>query len=497
MKRIVRFLTLLIFFGALAAGVLLFVQGQGQAGAQEQASDVIDEAVVVRDSLRVTISATGAVAPDRQVALLFELANPVTEIFVEEGQPVQAGDPLARVQATEFESALQDALILVSLRQIALDALLAPARDVDVTAAQAALDAAQAQLVAAYGADSPEQEAIARVQAELARNRLWQAQLQRDLAVNPPAVTITQDIPGGGSITETIQPPGADPEQFESGLEQAEFGIQVADARAQAAGSDSVNAGLVASAEAAIVAAQTALDRLVNGPSAIDIRMAQIDLEQAQRGADLAQANLDRATLRAPFAGVIASLNLTVGEPPSAQQPAIQLINTDAYYLDLALDETDIGRVELGQQVVFDLDALPGETITGVVTRTSIVPAPQVPGQQVVTYIVRVTLDPTTAPVRAGMTATASIIVSEVPDTLLLPNRFIRIDRDTDDAFVTIQTAPGEFEELPLSLGARNETTTEILAGLTEGQRVVLVPRAVFNPVGQPPAGQGGGPGGN
>jgi HlyD family secretion protein len=277
-------------------------------------------------------------------------------------------------------------------------------------------------------------------------------------------------------------------------LEQAAFGVEVADARADASSSSSANAGAIASAQAAIVAAQTALDRLVNGPSALDVEMAQIDLEQAQRAVDQAQANLDRALLRAPFDGMVAQLNLTVGEPPAAQQAAVLLINTDSYYLDLALDENDIGRVEVGQTVELDLDALAGETLTGTVTRTSIAPAPLTPGQRVVTYLVRVTLDPTDAPVRAGMTATASIIVSEVEDTLVLPNRFIRIDRATGDAFVTIQPEPGVFEEIPVRLGARNETATEILSGVAEGQPVVLVPQALFNPVGQGPGGGQGGP---
>lgn len=479
MRRISRILVPVIIIGVLAAGIMLFIQGR-DAGAQETASDVIDETVVRRDSLRVTVGATGSIAPQREVTLAFELPNVIDDIHVGEGQAVVAGDVLAQQNADALEAALRDAEIARDLRQIAYDALLAPPRDVDVASAQAALDVAQAQLAATYSTSSPEQADIASIQAELARNQLWQAQLQRDMAVNPPSRTIVQDVPGVGTVEQTIDVPGADPDQFAPGLEQAEFGVQVADAQAAAASNNGADAGAVASAQAAIVQAQTALDRLLNGPSEIDVHMAAIDLQQAQLGVDLAQSNLDRAALRAPFDGVVGKMNLTIGEPPPQQSAAIVMIDPSGYYIDLAIDENDIGSIEAGQRVELTLDALPSEMLGGAVTRTDIAPVPAALGQtqQVVTYLVRVRLDPTDAPLRAGMTATASILVSEREDTLVLSNRFIRIERDSGMAFVTIQNENGAFEEIPVVLGARNETESEIVSGIEEGMRVVLVPRA-------------------
>ncbi|MBE0690892.1 MAG: HlyD family efflux transporter periplasmic adaptor subunit [Anaerolineae bacterium] len=481
MRRLSRVLVTAGVVTALAASVFLFIQGQN-AGAQETASDVIDETVVRTDTLRVTIGATGSIAPQREVTLSFELPNVLNAIFVSEGQAVAAGDVLAQQDADSLAAALGDARIGRDLAQISYDALLAPPRDVDVAAAQAAINVAEAQLAASYSTASPEQADIAQLQAELARNQLWQAQLQRDMAINPPPVTVFQDVPGVGTVEQTIDVPGANPDQFAPGLEQAEFGVQVADAQAAAADSRGADAGAVTSAQAAIIQAQTALDRLVNGPSEIDVHMAAIELQQAQLGVDLAQSNLDRAALRAPFDGVIGQLNLTLGEPPPRQEAAILMIDPSGYYIDLAIDETDIGRIEIGQQVELTLDALPSEMLTGAVTRTDIAPAALAPDQtqQVVTYSVRVQVDPTDAPLRAGMTATALILISERTDTLVLSNRFIRLDRDSGTAFVTIQHENGVFEEIPVALGARNDTESEILSGIDEGTRVVLVPRAAF-----------------
>jgi HlyD family secretion protein len=503
MRRVFRWLLIIGLVAALALGLVFVLQGQENPDAQsEPSADIIDAALAERGTLRVAIGATGAAAPVREVGLSFELPGIVAEVLVSEGETVSAGQPLARLNADSLAAAVRDAELLRDLRRIAFDALTTPPREVDIAAAQAVVDAARAQLAAAYNTASPEQAEIARIQADLARNQLWQAQLQRDLAVSPAPLTFTIPdlgipIPTGVPIPPGIPQPGetivipqqgADPRQFEGGLEQAEIGVQAADARALAAANRGADAGAVASANAALVAAQTTLDRLLNGATENDRQMVALELQQAEIGVQLAQANFDRSLLRAPFDAVVARMNLTVGEPAPQTQPALLVIDTRSYYLDLAIDEADIGRITVGQRVEIDLDALPDAALTGTVTRIAIAPPPLDPiaqatqGQQVVTYTVRVTFDPTDAPLRAGMTATASILTDERTDVLILPNRFIRIDRESGSAFVTIESGGG-FRELPVTLGARSETESEIVSGVEEGQRVVLVPRAVFDPV--------------
>ncbi|MFN8447991.1 MAG: hypothetical protein U0521_05245 [Anaerolineae bacterium] len=105
--------------------------------------------------------------------------------------------------------------------------------------------------------------------------------------------------------------------------------------------------------------------------------------------------------------------------------------------------------------------------------------APTVVGQ-LVTYPVRVALDSADAPVRIGMSATATVVVDELQDALIVPNRFIRIDRSTQDAFVTVPDENGRFREIPVQLGLRNELDSQITDGLEAGQVVVLLPRSSF-----------------
>lgn len=476
-RRIRNWLIVLL----VGAGVVLAVTRLGvvdsTASAVEE-SPVEDATQVEVDDLTVTVSATGTISPVQQVGLSFELTGPVAEVLVEEGQPVRAGDVLARLDVPGLESGVANAEVALDLQQIALDALTAPPRDVDIAVAEAAVTAARNAIYsAASTAPNNRQDEIARLQMEIAGNLRWQQQLQRDIALIPPEVPqVDLSVPGA----RAIMPPVASPDQiaqFEDSLEQADYELQIAQTNYDATLARGPDLGSLSSAQAQLINAQVQLDRLLNGPDEIDLQLAQIELANAQLAVEQAAASLAQAVLVAPFDGIISRNNLTPGELPPSNAPAIEIINLDEYYIDLAVDETDIVSVQAGQSVDLRLDALPESDITGVVTRVA-----QTPTRigQVVTYVARVTLDPTLEPVRVGMNATATVVVNQLEDVLTLRNRFIRIDRATQQAYATIERSDGRFEEVPIELGLRNDTHSQVVAGLSAGQRVVLLPRDSF-----------------
>ncbi len=114
--------------------------------------------------------------------------------------------------------------------------------------------------------------------------------------------------------------------------------------------------------------------------------------------------------------------------------------------------------------------------------RTLVATPPPTRIGQLVTYLARVTLAPTPEPIRVGMSVTARIATRQVNDVVLVRNRFVRIDRATQQAFVTLEPEPGVYREIPVDLGARNELFSEVISGLNEGQRIVLLPRDTFIP---------------
>lgn len=465
MRRVLRTLVTVIVLALIVVGGLQWMQSQ--ASPTEEADLVQDETQVKTDDLRVTVSATGALTPIREVELVFEISGVVQEILFEEGQQVRAGEVLARLDTIDLEAAIRDAEIALEAQQVAYEALIAPPRPEDIAAAEAALNSAQAQVGAAADGPSDEEIEIARLRLELARNNLWQQQMNRDNRLEIPP-----EFRGPFANVEEVQ--------LNSGLQSADYEIFIAQQNLEELEDAMPDVGALSSANAQVVSAEVALERLLNGPSELELQMAEIDLRMAELTVEQARVNLSKAVLVAPFDGVIAANNLVVGEVPPSQDPAMQLIDPTSYYVDLPIDETDIVSVQVGQPTNLTFDALPGSDISGTVTRVAVTPTRI---GQLVTYTVRVTLDRTDEPIRAGMSATATIVVNELTDVLVLPNRFIRIDRETQQAFVTVRHDDGTFEEIPVTLGLRNETRTQIVNGLDAEQRVVLLRRETFNPI--------------
>lgn len=510
--RLVRILLYVPILTAVVGGISLAVAIEDAnriPSSSDIASLIVDQATVERGDLRVTIGATGAIQPIRQVPLAFASTGKVAEILATVGQGVTHGDIIARLDTTDFEQALRDVTLLLEIRQNALEALLAPPRDVDIAVAEAALEAAQAQYYAASAtAPTSQQQQIAQLQVQLAMARNWQLQLQRDALVVPTTTSLNIpslppiDVSGVSGLTpevldavnqantfigelngsidglsslssQSVAGIEAQRRSLESSLDDAETSIAIAQANADSVTNRGADTGALGSARLGIIQAEIALNRLLNGATDLQLQQANTDVALAELSVEQARYNVTQGDLVAPFDGIISQNNLTVGELPP-QGIAVLLMDTSGYVVDLPVDETDVVKIREGQTVLFSVDALPNETLRGVVTRIAYTP---VRIGQLVTYTVRVKLDETALPVRVGMSVTANIVIEERQNTLYLRNRFIRFDSITQDAFVTIQQSDGTFREVMVILGERNDTVSEILGGLEFGQAVVLLPR--------------------
>jgi HlyD family secretion protein len=469
MKRTLRIIATIGVLAVIAAVTIGAVQtGSGGVPVIDQQfldeNNIIDETIVSTGSLLVTVSATGTIEPVREAPLGFQTSGVVTEVLVEEGDFVRQGDVLARLDMSDLETQYRLTEIDLRREQVSYEDLVAPARDVDLAAQQAALNAARASAGAAYDSAASENDIeIARLEAELADNQRWQAQIQRD-----------QQMALGPEFRDSgMQDSNAQEVQLANSIESQQYQLEIA----RTTLTDTINTGpdlsRLGQATADIVEAQVALEDLMNGPDEIDRRIAEASLELAELSLQQVGIELENGVIVAPFDGIVAENNLTVGELPP-QGSAITLIDTSELIIDLPVDEDDISNVEVGQNVELELDALREAGITGTVTRVNVTPTQS---GAVVTYTVRVRVNPTDEPLRVGMTTTAEVVVAERDDVILLPNRFIRRDSDTNRSFVTILDPDGNLTEVVVELGERNETESEILSGLEDGDRVVLIQR--------------------
>jgi HlyD family secretion protein len=161
----------------------------------------------------------------------------------------------------------------------------------------------------------------------------------------------------------------------------------------------------------------------------------------------------------------VAVVNARAGEPAGTGAPAIVLIDVSHFHLDVAVDEVDVALLQVDQVATLTVDALPGLVLGGKVDR--IAPTAN-PTGGVVNYTVRIVLDPADAPLRAGMSATADIVVAEARDVVLVPNWAIRRDRQTGQAYASLKIGE-RLTEAHITTGLRGETHTEVSSGVNVG----------------------------
>lgn len=197
------------------------------------------------------------------------------------------------------------------------------------------------------------------------------------------------------------------------------------------------------------------------------------DVKRAQAQVDVARAGLDRTTLTAPFAGIVARVTGEVGEyatpsPPGIPTPpAVDLIDDSCVYVTAPMDEVDAPRLKAGMPARITLDALPGQHFAGRVRRI----APYVSEVEKQARTVDVEVDFVGAekrPLLVGYSADAEIIVDRRDGVLRVPTQAIR-----QDGSVLVLGADGKLAARTPRTGLANWAYTEVLDGLAAGDRVV------------------------
>lgn len=447
-----------------AAGAYRWVSAQTaeKTAAAAATTTPIEYAKADRGDVAITINATGNIQAKQNVALAFTSSGKVTAINVHVGDAVRQGATLATVDDQAAQDAITNAQLKVYNAQLALNKLNEKPRQVDIDVAQASINYAKAALnEASIGGSDAIQVQIAQVQVQAAQNALWQAQLTRDqnnakIAANPKAAA---SAPSDNQNNKSI--------------DSAALGVNVAQAQLNATRSQGANPGSIAAAQISVQNAELQLQTLLQGPNDADVKQAQANLASAQAALAQARADVAKTYLVAPFDGIVAQVNLNLGQAaPTAN--AVTLIDTSSFYVDLPIAELDIAKVALGQAVNLRFDALANATIQGKVTMIAATPNSGSP----VTYNVRVEFSPAGNPLLSTMSTTASIVISNAANVVRLPNRFIRVDRAKNKAYATVQQPDGSFKEVEIVLGAANDTYTEIRSGVNAGD-VVTTPQAI------------------
>ncbi|MDA8129721.1 MAG: efflux RND transporter periplasmic adaptor subunit [Betaproteobacteria bacterium] len=198
------------------------------------------------------------------------------------------------------------------------------------------------------------------------------------------------------------------------------------------------------------------------------------DVKRARAQIRVTMAGLERTTLTAPFAGIVAKITGEVGEfttpsPPGIPTPpAVDLIDDSCLYVSAPMDEVDAPKLKPGQPARITLDALPGRVFDGHVRR--IAPYVTEVEKQARTVDVEVDFDaPPRDALLVGYSADVEAIVERRDNVLRVPTQAIQ-----QDGTVLAVGKDDRLETRRLKTGLANWAFTEVTGGLASGDRVLL-----------------------
>jgi multidrug efflux pump subunit AcrA (membrane-fusion protein) len=231
----------------------------------------------------------------------------------------------------------------------------------------------------------------------------------------------------------------------------------------------------LAVSEAQLATARRVLD-LIRAQHAENIKQAQAELDRDRAALANAQVQLSYAVITAPISGVIGSVSTQEGETVAAGLNAptfVTIIDLAKLQVEAYVDEVDIGKIKVGQHVVFTVDAFPADDFKGRVV--AIYPKATIQ-DNVVKYVVAVEIDtPYEGRLRPEMTTGVNIQL-ESRTVLSIPSSAVR--REGGKHFVLL-SVNGRPEPREVRLGWKDGPWTEVAGGLTEGQEIFLdVPEA-------------------
>jgi HlyD family secretion protein len=222
-------------------------------------------------------------------------------------------------------------------------------------------------------------------------------------------------------------------------------------------------------------------DKAVSQISVDTSKLRQAEAQVAQNKASLKQLEeqLSYTTITSPMDGTILSRDVEIGDAVSSilvlgstATLVMTIGDVTQVYVQGKVDESDIGKVYLGQPARIKVESFKDKTFLGKVTKI----APLgVEKDNVTTFEVRVSIDNPGGELKANMTANAEILLEEHKNVLTVPEQAVLYDKDRNASVEVPDTkAKTGRRKVEIKAGISNGTKTEVLAGLKPGDTVIL-----------------------
>jgi HlyD family secretion protein len=209
------------------------------------------------------------------------------------------------------------------------------------------------------------------------------------------------------------------------------------------------------------------------------VAQAEADVQKSRATLSQLEEQLSYTTIISPIDGVVLSRDVEMGDAVSSilvlgssATLVMTLGDTSEVYVKGKVDESDIGKVYLGQPARIRVETFKDKTFTGKVTKISPM---GVEKDNVTTFEVRVSINNPGGELKAEMTANAEILLDEHKNVLMIPEGAIMYDKDKKASVdIPEPKAKDGMKKVAVNIGISNGAKTEVLSGLKEGQEVVL-----------------------
>jgi RND family efflux transporter MFP subunit len=435
---------------ALLLGVALFAAGCASLGAaaqapspaaQEPAAVPVEVATAETGAISQVLEYSGNLQPQRSVTLVPRVGGQIDSVYVKVGDVVKAGDPIAVIESDAYALQLQQAQLGLDMARLNLAKAKQGTRPEQLRAARAAAEIAHAALKDAKNpGESTRTIAAANLAQAEAAVRLAQYQYDKISWAGQAGMT-----------AEALQ------------LQQATTAYQQAKA-AYDLQTNPPDAALAA-VEAQVVQADLNLALAEKPVEQVDFDKAELGIKLAAAAVQQAQLQVDYATVRAPFDGIVSELYIYPGSMVGPTVPVASLISSELE-VPVNVGERQIGQVSLDQNAALAVSAFPGRSFPALVT--SVAPAADAGTH---TFVVKVTPADPEGLLRSGMYANVSVLAQERTGALLVPRAAVT---EVDGQKIVYVIENGLAESRAVTVGLADADRIEILSGVSAGEQVAV-----------------------
>ncbi|HLQ16652.1 MAG TPA: biotin/lipoyl-binding protein [Candidatus Eisenbacteria bacterium] len=430
-------------------------------------------ALVTYGTITQTMGMAGNLAPVSEADLNFSSAGTVQTVYVQVGQSVGIGAPLATLDSALLSAQLQQAQATLASAQAKRSQDLAGPTSQNLTSAQNTVNSA---LVSVNNATTSlaDTQAINAQSVSTAQTAVNDAQKLVDadqLLVNQDNLAVTADC-GSPSTACTADKAKLAVDQQALARDQAILAAaknSLAMTTAKAQQSNDQAAASLASMEQQYSAAKSSLAALATGATWQTIQMDDAQIQIDQISVNSVQRQLDNSTLTAPIAGIVAQVNVKAGQAVSASSAtnAIVIFTPGAYAVTGTVSDSQVNLVAVGQAA----QVTPAGSTQAMMGKiTSIAPAATI-SSGVATFAVTAQLTDTSNSIRPGISATVNIVLNQVVHVLTVPTSAVRTTAAGSTVQVLVNGVP---KPVVVQTGASDPTKIQILSGLQLNQVVVI-----------------------